>query len=144
MMSMKIEFEITEVPKSEQMKYATAYVEGELKITVSNHLFFCQPGILLIELASFMKNWLDRVKRGHHEDFVYETMDHDEPIITIRYVDENGLEIDSIWRETQSSECVLVMEVTKAFENYLSELEKALENLSGIRLQDVLDHLSGQ
>lgn len=83
---MKVEFEIISIPEGEQKKYPTAYLEGSLKIMFNSIVFFNQSGILLIEFAILIDKWLERIKVDEFADFIFETMDNDEPIISFEYV----------------------------------------------------------
>jgi len=125
---MLIDFEITEIPNDEHKKYAIAYLEGNLKITIGNTVFFSQAGILLIEFAIVITKWLDKIKSGELSDLVYETMDHDEPIISIIYVKNSCFKIDSIWKEKNILPAIIELnELTNAFLKYLDRLSKELK-----------------
>lgn len=135
---MKVEFEIISIPEGEQKKYPTAYLEGLLKILINNIIFFNQSGILLIEFAILIDKWLDRVKVNEFADFTFETMDNDEPIISLNYVKGNSYRIESIWKETEVAELISKKEIINAFEKYLVNFEDELKSKTGIELSRIL------
>lgn len=135
---MKVEFEIISIPKGEQKKYPTAYLEGLLKIIIDNIIFFNQSGILLIEFAILIDKWLERIKLDEFADFIFETMDNDEPIISFEYVKGDFYRIESIWKETEVVELILKEEIINAFEKYLVNLEVELQLKTGIELKRIL------
>lgn len=135
---MKVEFEIISIPEGEQRKYPTAYLEGSLKIMFNNIIFFNQPGILLIEFAILIDKWLERNKVDEFADFIFETMDNDEPIISIEYVKADFYRVESIWKETEVAELIPQKEIINAFEKYLVNLEVELKLKTGIELNRIL------
>lgn len=135
---MKLDFEIKNIPTERQREYFAAYLEGELKIFVRDLLLFNQSDILLVELAIFIYNWLNRIKAGYDVNFVYETMDYDEPIITVVLESDEYCKIDSIWKEVEGSLLVRKKDVITAFEGYLANLGKALINKCDFELKNVL------
>lgn len=132
---MKIDFEITKTPLGEQWKYPKAYIEGRLQISVDEIMVFDQPGILLIEFASFVRRWLNLVKSLGAYKFVYETMDHDEPIFVLDRFD-GSYKISSIWQETDIQTLLSEADVVTAFENYLIDLTKILKAEMGLELSN--------
>lgn len=135
---MKVEFEIISIPEGEQKKYPTAYLEGSLKIMFNSIVFFNQSGILLIEFAILIDKWLERIKVDEFADFIFETMDNDEPIISFEYVKEDFYNIESIWKETEIIELISKTEIINAFEKYLVNLELELKLKTGIELNRIL------
>jgi hypothetical protein len=138
---MKIEFEITDFPIGEQIKYTTAYLEGILKIYIRSILFFNQPGILLVEYAIVINKWLNKVKEGAIIDFVYDTMDHDQPILSIILVKNEYYKIDSIWKEEEVNTLLSKAELINVFEKYLNDLNHNLKMKSNINLRDIINDL---
>lgn len=134
---MNIEFEITNIPTSEQKDYLTAYLEGSLKISVDRVLFLNQHGILLLELAIVINKWLTDFTTGLNKDFIYESMDHDEPIFTIIYVRDGYYRIESIWQENLVTRPISMREVIAAFKKYLTELRQILRLKTNIKLDDL-------
>lgn len=135
---MKVEFEIISIPEGEQKKYPTAYLEGLLKILINNIIFFNQSGILLIEFAIFIVKWLDRIKVGEFVDFTFDTMDNDEPIISLKYVKGDYYRIESIWQDIEVTELLSKEEIINGFEKYLVNLEVELKIKTGIELNRIL------
>jgi hypothetical protein len=135
---MKIEFEIISIPEGEQKKYPTAYLEGVLKILINNAIFFNQSGMLLIEFAIFIDKWLDKIKVGECLDFVFETMDNDESIISLNYVKSDFYRIGSIWQEVEVTELLSKEQIINAFEKYLVNLETELKLKTGTELNRIL------
>lgn len=135
---MKVEFEIISIPEGEQKKYPTAYLEGLLKIIINNTIFFNQSEILLIEFAIIIDKWLDRIKVDEFADFIFETMDNDEPIISFEYVKGDFYRMESIWKETEVTELISKEELIDTFENYLVNLEVELKLKTGIELNRIL------
>ena len=135
---MKVEFEIISIPEGEQRKYPTAYLEGSFKIMFNNIIFFYQPGILLIEFAILIDKWLERNKLDEFADFIFETMDNDEPILSFEYVKADFYRVESIWKETEVDELIPKKEIINAFEKYLVDLEAELKLKTGIELNRIL------
>jgi len=50
--------------------------------------------------------WLKRNKVDEFADFIFETMDYDEPIISFEYVNGDFYRIESIWKETDVVELI--------------------------------------
>jgi hypothetical protein len=103
---MNLSFTITAVPSPDQLEYAIAYFEGDLKIMVGGIRFFDQPGILVVGLAIEMQQWLMDQVAGSHPDFVYHTMDHDGPILEFLNQSGEGYQVDSLWKDGEV--CALV------------------------------------
>ncbi|UTA67287.1 hypothetical protein [Emticicia sp. 21SJ11W-3] len=135
---MRIKFEITDIPIAEQKNYPTAYLEGILKIYVKEVVFFNQSGILLIEFAIFISRWLNNVKTTEFVDFSFETMDNDESILSLNYVNKNLFRIYSIWQELEVKELLTKEEIVAEFEKYLESLENELKLKTEIDLSSVL------
>lgn len=134
---MRIEFEINDLLNKDQ-NYIVSYLEGNLKIFVKGILFFDQTGIPLIEFALFIKKWLEKVKLGNAVDFVYETMDHEQPILLLSKTNDEFYKIDSIWKEAEVYFILSKEEIIFGFEEYLDVLKISLIQTVGIRLEDVL------
>jgi len=135
---MNIKYEIIEIPNSNQKTYLVAYLEGTMKIFIEDVLFFNQSNILLLEFAVTINSWLRDVKSGKDTDFIYETMDHEEPIITIKQVQREEYEIDSIWKEENVEKTIISKsEVVISFQNYLEELNKTIKTKINIELKDI-------
>lgn len=121
---MKIKFEIIDIPEVEQLKYPTAYLEGELVIWINGVLFFNQAGILLIEFAIFINRWLYSIRKGKIIGLNYDSMDNEEPIITLNYVGNKLYRIHSIWQEAEIFDLLRIEDIVCEFELYLDNLDK--------------------
>jgi len=135
---MEIKFKITDVPKEEQKKYPTAYLEGILTIFVNEVLFFNQSGVLLIEFAIFINRWLNSIKKGDFADLNFETMDNDEPILSLTYVKDNLYGIYSVWQESEVSNLLDKENVVAVFEKYIEDLRNELKLERGIELDTII------
>jgi len=135
---MKIKFEITDIPNEEQKKYPVAYLEGILKIFVYDKIFFDQSGILLIEFAISINKWLSNIKQGEIVDFIYLSMDNDEPILFINHVVDNNYKINSIWQEVEVSEFLIMEDMVIEFEKFLDDLAIILKLTAKIELNSIL------
>ncbi len=134
---MKIDFEITDFPIEEQKKYITAYLEGVLKITINDVVFFDQSGILLIEYAKCVSKWLAKIKLGKIVDFTYETMDNDESILSIIHVKDNFYRIDSIWKTNEVIQLINKNEIIKEFDAFLDNINDVLKIRFNLNLKDL-------
>jgi hypothetical protein len=135
---MKIKFEITTIPEKEQKKYLTAYLEGCLQIFIGGKLFFNQSGILLIEFAIVIRRWLTFLEKNKVIDFVYETMDYDEPILRIIHTNDNNFRIESVWQEMEVKELLRGADVVIEFKKYIENLSDALRLQLGVKLSDII------
>jgi hypothetical protein len=136
---MRIEFRITEMPKAGQKKYFIAYLSGELIIIFDDVVFFKEPDILLAEFAVCILKWLKKANSGNYENFVYETMDHGEPIIQMIYAPNNGFHVDSIWENKTINNLHKAEEVVSGFEKFIENFEKELLVKYNINLSDFID-----
>lgn len=135
---MRIKFEITDIPKAEQLKYPTAYLEGVLTILINDVLFFNQSGILLIEFAIFINKWLYSIRKGKNIGLSFDTMDNDEPILSLEYVGNELYRIHSIWQESEILESLSIENLIVEFKLYLKNLENELKFKTGIELKKIL------
>ena len=136
---MRIEFKITELPKADKKKYLIAYLSGELIIIFDDVLFFKEPDILLAEFAVCILKWLKKANSGNYENFVYETMDHDEPIIQMIYTPNNSFKIDSIWKNKAINNLHKAEEIVSGFEKFIENFKKELLVKYNINLNSFID-----
>ena len=66
----------------------------------------------VVELAIQLGKWLEAVRHGHMRDFVYDSIDHDEPLLNFS-VHENGVQLYSNWQEFEVKELVTLFNVNK-------------------------------
>ncbi len=142
---MKIEFEITNKPTLVQLntfgeEAYIFYLEGILKIFIQNYLFFNQPGILLIEYAISINNWLNKIKTGNLLDFTYETMDHPKPIFSFIHIENGYYKIKSIWEENEITKLLNKEDIINGFEKYLNNLDRILKMNFNINLEKCLNY----
>ena len=136
---MEINFEITNIPAIEQKKCMIAYLEGVLRISIGDNLFFNQPSILLVEFAICISRWLNKIHSGELSDLIYETMDYDEPIITIIHVNNTYFKIDSVWKEEGALPLIIKLnELISAFLKFLTSLSKKLKLKYAISLNEFI------
>ncbi|WP_276133627.1 hypothetical protein [Polluticoccus soli] len=125
---MNIEFEIIELPTEQHLKYAAAFVEGELRIYIGNNLFFSENEILLLELANTIDAWLQNLNSDPTVPLIYETMDYDVPILTFEYVEGNYL-VDSPWKQTAETMLVTHADAVNALKSFSTSLRRQMRSL---------------
>ncbi len=135
---MYIDFEITNTPTNQPKEYFVAYFEGILNIFVDDTLFFNSSGILLLEFAIVIYKWLEKAKIGVCEDFIYETMDYDAPILLFVHVKNNLYSINSIWQKQNIIKLIAAQEIMVAFDEYLKKLQNMLKLTTCIELENIL------
>lgn len=134
---MQITFGITRVPDASQESYPVAYLEGRLQIAIGKVVFFDEPEIPLIEFAISAHEWLRNARKGQVEDFVYLSMDHEEPIITFRPVGDGLFSPHSIWQSAVAAP-VNTNDLGEAFETYIAALQEALKTQGNIDFDSLL------
>jgi hypothetical protein len=136
---MKIKFIIDEMPKADQMKYLIAYLSGELVIVFDDVVFFKEQDILLAEFAVCSFKWLNKVKSGKYENFVYESMDHDEPIIQMNYISNEGYKIYSLWECQSIDNLHSAEEIAAGLEGFIERFSKELLIRYNINLDSIVN-----
>ncbi|ERJ11074.1 DUF7878 domain-containing protein [Haloplasma contractile] len=56
-------------------------IEGELEINIDSAVFFKEKNSLLLEFAINHNDWMMLNRCKENINFIYDTMDHDEPVI---------------------------------------------------------------
>ncbi|UMY66524.1 MULTISPECIES: hypothetical protein [unclassified Flavobacterium] len=135
---MQITFDITRVPDASQQRYPVAYLEGRLQIAIGPVIFFDEPEIPLIEFAISAYEWLRNTRNGQVEDFVYLSVDHEEPIITFRRVADGLFSPHSIW-QLEAAEPINANDLGVAFETYIAALQDALKTQRNIDFDSLLE-----
>lgn len=99
-----------------------ANVEGRFQIYINNQLFFDEEGILVLELAYTLIEWIEKIKFSNIIDFYYESIDYeDKPLL--KFTQNNNMwRVDSVWglfvdRSNLSSE-----EIINVSQQYIAEL----------------------
>lgn len=126
---MRIEFDITEVPHDQQRDLTMVYLEGDLRIYIHERLFFNQPYVMLMEFAFFAKKWIDDLRQNPSTEFIYTTMDHEEPVLTVLHSSNGEFKFESIWQEVEVLETVPASEVMPAFTTFFDALSIELDSL---------------
>ncbi|KAF0193439.1 MAG: hypothetical protein FD169_2506 [Bacillota bacterium] len=99
-------------------------IEGILTINSESHVFFEVSEINLLELAVHLHRW--RYEHSASRDFVYISIEHDEPILVFSHLNEEQWVIDSIWRKCEALQ-VERHELISAVEVFLVRLDADLE-----------------
>lgn len=145
-MSIKIEFNITELPTEDRRKekYLDVDIDGTLKVFIDNDLFF-DGEILLVHFAIFVKRWLNKINKKEMPDFAYESdVYEDEGIILgFTHVGKSKYKIDSIWKKKEVKNFINKKNLVNAFEKYLNELDLTLQVKCQISLEAVFRDLEG-
>ncbi|WP_259016612.1 DUF7878 domain-containing protein [Emticicia fluvialis] len=134
---MTFRFEITDIPQKKDKTSLIAYLEGVLQIYIGGKLFFNQPYILLIELAISIKEWLNSAEGGNNVDYIYNTMDHDEPLLEMIHLKSGSFQIKSIWQDLEIIEQLPKEEIINGFEEYLGNLSNTLKSKLDIDLNEL-------
>lgn len=136
---LRIKFEVTTFPRTDQMEYLQVYVEGILQVFVGNHLFFNQRDITLVEFAIFVRKWMNNVSESKNRDFAFNSMDHGEPIMSFNYVEDDRFKFQSIWQEKECIELITIDDILHEFQLYLIRLYEVLKFNLGIDLKLFLE-----
>ncbi|MDP3487869.1 MAG: hypothetical protein Q8S19_08055 [Bacillota bacterium] len=99
-------------------------IEGILTIYGDSHVFFDVSDMNLLELAVHLHGWL--YVHVASRDFVYISIEHDEPILVFSHLNEERWVIDSIWRKSDVLQ-VERHELISAVEEFLVRLDADLE-----------------
>jgi hypothetical protein len=106
-------------------------VEGQLIIYIDNKIILSEKGILLLELAKQLKNWIN----NSDNDFYYESMDYEEaPILLFRHISLNNWQISGVWMNEIYSNIKLsdlIVASNKFIEKLITDL-----NLKKINTED--------
>lgn len=130
-------FTITDLPQKGLERYTIAYVEGSLQIKINNNIFFDSEGILLVELARYIHQWL--LETNNFQDFIYETMDYEEPIIKFIHLGNDLYKAESIWQKQEIKDLITKPELIECLSKYIENLRVTLKSEHGIRLEDYLE-----
>ncbi|GAB2767982.1 hypothetical protein HNQ93_000100 [Hymenobacter luteus] len=127
---LKLEFTIQRCPTDDQLKYALAYLEGELIIKIDEQVYFHEPGIMLVEFGIVLNKWLAKVKATDQAvPMEYFTMDHDAgegAILTLKPVDNACYLIHSIWQKSACPRLMNEQELTVAATSFIEGLHTEL------------------
>lgn len=108
-------------------------VDGVFQIYVDDVAYFDEKEFLLLEFGILLKKWVAKINEGETTDFIYNSIEHDSPIIEFRYI--NGMwEVFSDWRISDKRIFILSETLLSSSRNFLNELEGSLTDNYEIRL----------
>lgn len=102
-------------------------IYGDFQIFIDNALYFDEQEFLLLEFGILLKKWVARIKTGEANCFIYNSIEHDSPILEFRYLQESW-EIFSEWRTSDGRIYISSNNLLSSSEEFLEQLE---EDLSG-------------
>ena len=105
-----------------------ANVEGRFQIDINDRLFFDEEGILVLEIASALMKWIERIKSGNIIDFCYESMDYEDRLLLRFARNNNTWRVYSVWELFTDRTNFSLKEITDASQKYIAELLKYLKN----------------
>jgi len=119
---MKITSSLTEINQELLPKYSYATVNGDLTISVDDIIIFNEPNILLLELAFSFDKWLNNTD----QDFTYDSIDHDEPILSFVKTSSGLYSFNSIWAVQPLNRLLSLDEIKAALATYSTSLSIAI------------------
>lgn len=121
----------SEVPTGpEYTAYEHGFIEGSLDIYLNDKLFFSEPYVNLAELGIQLGEWLHKIESGLLENMNFETIDHDEIILSFNHEGYNNWSINSIWQEFVSHEFIATTDLVDSVKYYMIELNKELHKIN--------------
>ena len=120
---------------SNQWAFKNGSIEGDLQIYVNGAAFIDEPYMNVVELAVQLGRWLDSIRHGVMRDFVYESIDHDEPILFF-IIEQEGVRISSTWQKFELVEVQPLDVVMVAVKMYLAHLNYKLHEIDYIEKLD--------
>ncbi|GHV58203.1 hypothetical protein AGMMS49579_25260 [Spirochaetia bacterium] len=109
-------------------------IEGDLKIYNNETLFFDEPYVNLLELSVQLYRW---IHNNIKNNFVYDCMDNEEPILIFTKTNNKYWLIDSIWKKGDTFSIENRMLYNK-IKNYIKTLDKQLKRQYGIKTLDLI------
>ena len=110
-------------------------VEGPMRICIESQVFFGEPVMLSLELAISLRKWTDAVRAGKIEDFVYESMEHDGPLLEFRRQPDGSWLVYSIWQRFESMARFSTGELLDAAGDFIERLRGEIGRLYGLVLE---------
>lgn len=115
-----------------------ADVEGNLKITIEERIFFDEKYILLLELAIMLIKWINKIESGEIVDFYYESMDYeDQPILYFKENVNLTWNLYSVWQNFNGNSCVSLEELIQCTTTFITHLAAYLTIDLNIDMSDV-------
>jgi hypothetical protein len=114
-------------------KYLYALLEGDICIEICKNKIYSQPGVLLIEFAIQVCNWL-KFKQVKDYDFNYLSIDYEGPVFSFVYHPENDDYTFVDWPTHDQSVRVSSLEIISCFEKYLFNINTFINSHLGYKL----------
>ena len=133
---MKFQFQLEgEHLNSNQWAYDNGYIEGDLQIYVNGALYLAYSYMNVVELAIQLGKWLDSFRHGVTRDFVFESIDHDEPILLFT-MEQDGIRVSAPWQQFEVLEPLPINVVETAVKAYLITLNRNLHEIDYVEKLD--------
>lgn len=115
-------FKVSEFASTMSSYNLMAYTEGSLNLIIDNQIFIKEQGVLLVEMAKVLHEWV--ISKGN---LYYSSMDfEEEPFIEFRKVGEVSYKISSALESCTSSKVINEVDLESAVKNFLEELKTLL------------------
>ncbi|MCQ4085670.1 hypothetical protein [Saccharibacillus sp. JS10] len=101
-------------------------VDGNFQIYINQQIYFDEEEFLLLEFGILLNEWITKIDRGEKIDFIYHSIENEEPIMEFRYVD-SGWEVASDWGNFEKHIYLSHSILLKAIRIFLNELNKSLK-----------------
>lgn len=108
-------------------------VDGEFQIFIDDEAYFDEKEFLLLEFGILLKKWVTKINNGKTEDFIYNSIEHDSPILEFRST-YGTWEVFSDWRISDNRFFVLSDNLVDSCRKFLDELEEKLTDTYEITL----------
>ena len=133
---MKFQFQLEgEHLNSNQWAYDNGYIEGDLQIYVNGALYLAGSYMNVVELAIQLGKWLESIRLGVTRDFIYESIDHDEPILLFT-MEQDGIRVSAPWQRFEVLEPLPINVVETAVKTYLIILNRKLHEINYVAKLD--------
>lgn len=108
-------------------------VDGDFLIHIDNVAYFDEKEFLILEFGILLKKWMEKFNEGEITNFMYNSIEHDSPILEFRYI--NGAwEIYSDWRISEKEVVLSSDDLLVLSKRFLEELEHRLKDTYEIEL----------
>ncbi len=109
-------------------------VDGNFQILIDNVAYFDEKEFLILEFGILLKKWVRKFNEGEITNFMYNSIEHDSPILEFRYI--NGAwEIYSDWRVSEKEVVLSSDDLLVLSKRFLEELEHKLKDTYEIELK---------